>query len=485
MSAASQSNIDRFNKYKSLCDAAASACIRTFLHIVRPAEGFSYHSNHDIHRAWLEWKDAEEVFYHMTGHGVGWGEAPNRIFPAPPPEDAEHLPCRQMWGCLLQEQVERQDFQGPLIKNAVAAIMASEACKSHPASCACKVPNSPWTWHECVAELEPLGIKHNPKCQCGGWQTCKQKVPSLGPVASIMAAAQQKAEGELAASPALKAELVPCRCEAQSSAVSCSCLPGRVAEARLKAKEAAAKPEQNEDLDACYCDARYSAITCGCLPDSLAGLAATGGGGGGGGLQVLAEVTAKTPLPVPLPVPLVRQSTYDYQHHVETCACGTCHKARVDSGTDDAYLERCRENSKRTLAEMNNRLKRQDESFRESCPDCKASARGICVECHVAMNSYDERHYLKMPSALHMIRQAYILEEASWIARKKEEPTPEGGSFSAAINKASGAISVAAAKAGGVNSEGFVKELFAAMGTPYDSTCPHGLPFYSCMPCSH
>jgi hypothetical protein len=130
MSFANQSNIDHFNKYKSLCDAAASACIRTFLHLVRPTEGFPYHSNHEIHRAWLEWKDAEEVFFRMTGHGVGWGEAPNRVFPDPPPEDAEHLPCRQMWGCLVQQQVESQDFQAPLIKNAVEAIRARKSFRN-------------------------------------------------------------------------------------------------------------------------------------------------------------------------------------------------------------------------------------------------------------------------------------------------------------------------------------------------------------------
>lgn len=333
MSSASQSNIDRFNKYKSMTDAAASACIRSFLHLVRPTEGFPYHSNRDIERAWWAWKGEEEDFYHMTGSRSPRAE---RTFPPAPPEDDEHKPCRQMWGCLVQEQVERQDFQGPLIKDAVAAIMASEACLTHPATCACKVPNNPWTWHECVKELEPLGLKHNPKCQCGGYQTCKQTVPA--------------------------------------------------------------------------------------------------------------------PVPLPAPVAVVRQSTYEYKHNVDSCACGTCHKARVDSGTDDTYMERCRENSKRTLAEMNNRLLRREESFRESCPDCKASARGTCVECHVAMNSYDERHYLKTPSVLEGIRKAYHLEDATLIAKKKVD---------------------------------FAKEIFAAMGTPHDSTCPHGMPFYACMPCSH
>jgi len=39
-------------------------------------------------------------------------------------------------------------------------------------------------------------------------------------------------------------------------------------------------------------------------------------------------------------------STYDYTHHVETCPCGTCHKARVDSGTDGAYSKMCQEVNK-------------------------------------------------------------------------------------------------------------------------------------------
>jgi hypothetical protein len=38
---------------------------------------------------------------------------------------------------------------------------------------------------------------------------------------------------------------------------------------------------------------------------------------------------------------------------------------------------------------------------------------------------------------------------------------------------------------GGPDKPDFAKNLFAAMGTPHDSKCPHGLPFYACMPCSH
>ena len=403
--------ISRFNKYKGECDNAASLCVRTFLHLVRPTESFPYYYNNEIERAWSTWKDAEEVFYRMTSTD----EPPKRVFPSPPPEDREHKPCRQMWGCLVQEQVERQDFQAPCIKEAVAAIMASEACKSHPASCACKVPNNPWTWHECVTELEPLGLKHNPKCQCGGWATCKQKV------ASMMAAAQRKAEEELAEKPWLR--VGDCRCDSQYSAVSCSCLPGRVAEANAEsARMAAAAKAASERATA---------------------------------ERVAAELAAAE-LAAPGPAPLSRQSTYEYKHYVETCACGTCHKARVDSGTEHIYQAMLQRNSDLALK-------------RATCDKCKAtkkvSGRDICMECYVEKNSYDSRGFLKMPSELHMICQAYVLEEASWIATKEAHDAQKTKSAE--------------------EENQFAKDIFAAMGTPHDSKCPHGLPFYSCMPCSH
>ena len=456
----SQENIDRFNKYKSMADSAGSACIRTFLHIVRPTEGFPYYSNYEIRRTWNDWKDAKEVFFHMTSSGWGWdaSDRPNYVFPTPPPEDAEHKPCRQMWGCLVQEQVEGESFQAPLIKDAVTAIMASEACKSHPASCPCKVPNNPWKWHECVAALEPLNLKHSPKCQCGGYMTCKQaqeqaqKQAASTRVIKMMSSAIGEAEAELAANPRLIQLLPPCRCDAQYSPVSCSCLPGRLREVKGKMS-----PVEKR------------------------------------GWEVLAQLEGKASVAVAVaaPVPTPTKSAFDYKHNVDTCACGTCYKARVDSGTEDAYIKRCRENSERSLAKMNSRLLQREESFKESCPDCKASARGTCVECHVAQNSYDERHYLKMPSVLHAIRQAYYLEEPFYIDAKREDekeaaaPAAGGSGFAEALNKASSAISTAAAKAGGADKPDFAKELFAAMGTPHDSKCPHGLPFYACMPCSH
>ena len=48
---------------------------------------------------------------------------------------------------------------------------------------------------------------------------------------------------------------------------------------------------------------------------------------------------SRAPEPVSAPE---RTSEYDYTHKVETCPCGICHKARVDSGTDQAYTDSIR-----------------------------------------------------------------------------------------------------------------------------------------------
>jgi len=47
---------------------------------------------------------------------------------------------------------------------------------------------------------------------------------------------------------------------------------------------------------------------------------------------------------------------------------------------------------------------------------------------------------------------------------------------------------IAAAKdmPGGNTEDGFAKNLFQTIqGVKYDDKCPHGMPFYACMPCSH
>jgi hypothetical protein len=55
-----------------------------------------------------------------------------------------------------------------------------------------------------------------------------------------------------------------------------------------------------------------------------------------------------------------------------------------------------------------------------------------------------------------------------------------------AAEKADNAISKAAAMPGGTTDDGFIKNLFQTVqGVKFDSKCPHDLPYYACMECSH
>lgn len=55
-------------------------------------------------------------------------------------------------------------------------------------------------------------------------------------------------------------------------------------------------------------------------------------------------------------------SAFDYQHNVDNCACGTCYKARIDSGTEAAYLKRYEERAAVILSGLPRNLvaERQD-----------------------------------------------------------------------------------------------------------------------------
>jgi hypothetical protein len=110
------------------------------------------------------------------------------------------------------------------------------------------------------------------------------------------------------------------------------------------------------------------------------------------------------------PQPLVRQSTFDYQHKVESCACGTCHKARVDSGTQQVYEKKCREASQKAL---------------DSFSLMRGQTNYISQQTHLATTPASIGH-------------------------------PD-----------------------------LAKSIFAEMGIQYASKCQHGVPFYSCMSCSH
>ena len=426
MSSASQANIERWNMYKSRVESAGSAVIRATQYLVRPTEGFPAGNPQDIQYLWRTWRDEEECYWRMTTQDT----PPKRVFPAMPASDAEEC-CYRMWGLLIQVQVDGTHGSTEFLRQTVLDIAANEKCKSHPATCSCHVPDHPWVYKEDVDALEPIKPHHNPKCGCAGWNRCAQKMMAAAAAAAAvrakkeadeamaqqgqqiaqqMAQGQKAAEQELAVHPELK--VGPCRCDAQYANVMCSCLAGRIADAKKAAGLVAAVPltapgflppvaaatggAAEPKVAACHCYANYTYLKCTCVAEPVAD----------------AKPAAAPPYSNP------------YTHKVETCPCGTCHKARVDSGMEEAYTKRCREASNAALARLSTSPPRQ-----ESCA---------------------------------------------------------GGGFGAALNKASAAIAKAAAASGGsIDHPDFVKNLFAAMGTPHDSKCPHGLPFYACMPCSH
>jgi hypothetical protein len=88
-----------------------------------------------------------------------------------------------------------------------------------------------------------------------------------------LAASIAEAEKYLVENPKINSVLLPCHCDAQYCSIYCSCLPGRVNEAKVK----------------------------------------------------LAKMN------------LNRHTSYNYSHQVDTCECGICYKARVDSGTQESY----------------------------------------------------------------------------------------------------------------------------------------------------
>jgi len=107
-----------------------------------------------------------------------------------------------------------------------------------------------------------------------------------------------------------------------------------------------------------------------------------------------------------------------YAHH-DMCSCGTCHAARVEKGTDEAYLKACQDATNAVLDRIDH-------------------------------------------------------GNTQWIGNLIRE-----------AGKADNAIAAAHAMPGETDS-GFVKNLFQTVqGVAYDSTCPHKMPFYACMSCSH
>jgi hypothetical protein len=109
--------------------------------------------------------------------------------------------------------------------------------------------------------------------------------------------------------------------------------------------------------------------------------------------------------------------------HVPRCACGICHKKRVADGTQAEYSAWVKEETDKVL----NRYIH--------------TSRCACCECYSkrVSNGTDGEYY------------AWVQEETDTVLK------PD-----------------------------FVKQLFKTVqGVNFDDKCPHGLPFYACMSCSH
>ncbi len=171
-------------------------------------------------------------------------------------------------------------------------------------------------------------------------------------------------------------------------------------------------------------------------------------------------------------------------HHTK-CPCGKCHEKRVADGTQEAYERELRAETDRVLR----RPKEDDEV--PLCYKCnkKRAWRGECVDCYMAQHSQRvfERGEWRLPDT-HNIRQGYYMEEEHYARQRRLErerrdaPKP----LLAAAANADNAIVEAKAIPGGESELGFLKNLFQTVqGVAYDSKCPHGMPFYACMCCSH
>ena len=156
-----------------------------------------------------------------------------------------------------------------------------------------------------------------------------------------------------------------------------------------------------------------------------------------------------------------------------------------------------------------------------TCSKCDDSFSGKCIECYMKVCSYNSAGRLKAPDEIHMLRQGYYMEE-EWYAKSKrklkEQAAAEAeakpaehstncmcgvcfwkreakeGRYPPVVAPRPATVTrnlmpsqniVSTITAACSNQDDMAKQIFAAMGTPYDSKCPHGLPFYACMPCSH
>ena len=171
-------------------------------------------------------------------------------------------------------------------------------------------------------------------------------------------------------------------------------------------------------------------------------------------------------------------ATSTYKHNVDDCSCGTCYKARVDAGTEDAHYERWL-NASRSM--------QKTSATKEATHNPKTCACGTCHSARVAAGTqgeYDEWNRKALQAAL----QKSTAKSKSYSATMRRVYCPSDPANNRPLNSfmedalnADEAIRKATTPSGELDA----LKLFEAMGTPAHSKCPHNVPFYSCMSCSH
>lgn len=449
---------ETFNDYMARYEAVANPLIRAYQHLVQPGMGYAHFTNDYIISLWHAWSLARVEFWRQTGSGI----LPRPSCPEAPPDDEDHQPCREMWGQMMREIVEQGGANANVesVKATVAKILSSNSCSSHPATCPCKVPNNPWTWKQTVEALEPLGITHHMGCRCNPPLGCKQS--------------PLKNQSSLTGGGAISYK---------HYVDTCAC--GTCHKARVLA-----------GTDGAYY-MRYKKASEDALLN-VSGRSAQSAQSGQSGQSA---------------------------HNAETCACIKCHHARVASGKQEAYDEWNRKTLQSALENFIAKNTRYSATMRRVyCPSDPAEKEAkLFQEGHsllkklstiIGAEKFQQRLTLirefvaKLEEFLEpgtggvldsTLRKAMECDDnistrealsASWGQMQSlltdvfSKPPPEVRPLNSLMNaaeKADEAIRKATTPSGELDA----LKLFDAMGTPAYSKCPHGLPFYACMPCSH
>jgi hypothetical protein len=176
--------------------------------------------------------------------------------------------------------------------------------------------------------------------------------------------------------------------------------------------------------------------------------------------------------------------------HERLCSCYTCHHRRVVNGTNDAYVSELGSiNIANTKAAESKKVDFKCEGESNEAPLCyncnkNRGWQGICVDCHVDLNGRDSNGNLYPFSTIHNIRQGYYMNEECYASsrrvKKQEEPPTKYPPPSIMP------VEATAEACSSVITDANIKDLFKQIqGVNFDAICPHSLPFYACMSCSH